>query len=171
MRILIKALPSFYIALFAACFIMANSSCTRDKCSSVKCINGGSCDNGICSCPTGYQGTDCQTLSRAPFLGTWSFSGQSNITSAAYYPVSIEAGSPNINDITLTNFLNYFSSPVNAFVENDSLYIQSQLLQGNYVQGTGLITYTPAGNTIVISGTITNATTQSITTYTTSATN
>jgi len=37
------------------------SACTKVKCENVTCQNGGSCSNGVCSCPTGYTGTFCET--------------------------------------------------------------------------------------------------------------
>lgn len=38
------------------------SACTKVKCENVTCQNGGSCSNGVCSCPTGYSGTFCETV-------------------------------------------------------------------------------------------------------------
>ena len=35
----------------------------------VKCYNGGACGNGKCSCPTGFENSQCQTKSVARFLG------------------------------------------------------------------------------------------------------
>ena len=36
------------------------SSCKKDPCSGVNCLNGGSCSGGTCSCPSGYSGVNCQ---------------------------------------------------------------------------------------------------------------
>ena len=36
------------------------SSCTKDRCAKVTCQNGGSCSNGYCSCPTGFEGDYCE---------------------------------------------------------------------------------------------------------------
>lgn len=46
-------------------------SCEKDACSAVQCQNGGNCVSGICQCPTGYEGTSCQTLSVNRYLGTY----------------------------------------------------------------------------------------------------
>ena len=32
-----------------------------DPCESVECLNGGTCTDGTCSCPTGFTGTNCET--------------------------------------------------------------------------------------------------------------
>lgn len=47
------------------------TSCNKDECKDVVCQNGGSCLEGTCSCATGYEGTNCETLSRTKFIGTW----------------------------------------------------------------------------------------------------
>jgi len=37
------------------------SSCDEDKCESQYCLNGGTCVEGDCHCPTGYTGEHCET--------------------------------------------------------------------------------------------------------------
>lgn len=37
-----------------------------NSCASVQCQNGGSCNNGLCTCPAGYTGTNCTTPSCSP---------------------------------------------------------------------------------------------------------
>ncbi|MCB0704282.1 MAG: calcium-binding EGF-like domain-containing protein [Saprospiraceae bacterium] len=49
----IKILPFFLL------FISYSSCKKADICESVSCLNGGSCVNGFCDCPTGYTGPDC----------------------------------------------------------------------------------------------------------------
>lgn len=34
--------------------------CQKDECKDVHCLNGGVCNKGTCTCPTGYSGTYCQ---------------------------------------------------------------------------------------------------------------
>ena len=43
-------------------------SCT-DPCEDVVCENGGTCDEGTCLCAEGYEGDNCETESRAKYLG------------------------------------------------------------------------------------------------------
>ncbi len=45
------------------------SSCVQDACNNVTCLHGGSCGNGVCRCPTGYEGPTCATLSVNRFIG------------------------------------------------------------------------------------------------------
>ena len=36
-------------------------SCTKDDpCMNMVCLNGGACTSGVCECPPGYTGTNCQ---------------------------------------------------------------------------------------------------------------
>lgn len=42
---------------------IANADVTPpDPCGEVSCFNGGSCDDGECSCPDGFTGSDCGTI-------------------------------------------------------------------------------------------------------------
>jgi hypothetical protein len=38
-----------------------NNLPTTDECAGITCFNGGQCVSGICICPEGYTGTNCQT--------------------------------------------------------------------------------------------------------------
>lgn len=51
-------------ALFTITFfsVALHTGCTQtDKCASISCKNGGTCNDGICNCPTGYTGNLCET--------------------------------------------------------------------------------------------------------------
>jgi len=43
----------FTICIFSAC---------KDDCDDIVCQNGGTCDNGICDCPTGFFGDNCESI-------------------------------------------------------------------------------------------------------------
>jgi len=45
-------------------------SCTN-KCGSITCQNGGTCNNNKCVCPTGYSGNACQTGWDDAAIGTY----------------------------------------------------------------------------------------------------
>ena len=109
-----------------------------DSCSGVTCLNGGACKGGICTCPSGYEGTNCETVSRDKFLGNWSAFEKGSITAASQYPVSI--GSDNgITGVVIANFFNYFTLPVHALIDNDTIILPNQQLQGKIVFGKGYI--------------------------------
>jgi hypothetical protein len=59
-------------ALFIAfTSIVLYSSCEKDPCTDITCKNGGSCANGVCKCPTGYEDPTCSTPSIARFVGVY----------------------------------------------------------------------------------------------------
>ncbi len=45
------------------------TSCIRNVCDNVHCFNGGSCNAGICRCPTGFENAQCQDSSIHRFEG------------------------------------------------------------------------------------------------------
>jgi len=47
------------------------TSCVQDSCTSLQCKNGGSCADGFCRCPTGYDGTECENRITDRFVGSY----------------------------------------------------------------------------------------------------
>ncbi len=80
------------------------TSCNKDECKDVVCKNGGTCTAGVCSCPTGYEGTNCETLSRAKFIGTYVGTEICSLGNDNY-SITIAANSDNLK-ITMTNLYN-----------------------------------------------------------------
>ncbi|MBS1589401.1 MAG: hypothetical protein JST52_07275 [Bacteroidetes bacterium] len=56
-------------AFLGVCSTVLYTSCEKDSCSDLKCRNGGACADGFCRCQTGYEGTQCETLSATKFVG------------------------------------------------------------------------------------------------------
>jgi hypothetical protein len=48
---------------------MTYTACNKDECKDVVCQNGGTCAEGICTCPYAYEGTNCETQLRAKYNG------------------------------------------------------------------------------------------------------
>lgn len=57
------------LLLLLILFSFAVSSC--DPCKNVDCKNGGTCNKGDCECPTGTEGSFCETVWRDGVLGTY----------------------------------------------------------------------------------------------------
>ena len=53
------------------------TSCNHDSCKALMCRNGGTCADEFCRCPHGYEGTQCEIISRNKFLG--SYEGQTQV--------------------------------------------------------------------------------------------
>lgn len=58
-KILIIALASFSVFVSNGC--KKKKAEQADPCANTVCLNGGTCVDGSCSCPTGYSGADCGT--------------------------------------------------------------------------------------------------------------
>ena len=116
-------------------------SCNRDLCKTIVCANGGVCSLGSCTCPSGFEGTNCETQTRLKFTGNWSVFEKGTASLSAQYEVSIDTVGTfdAYTYVTIKNFNNIFKSPVLAYVSADQLIIPNQRQQGKLIYGIGTI--------------------------------
>ena len=76
------------------------TSCTKDACKGVTCLNGGTCSGGTCTCPTGYIGASCQTRA---FVGTWSGSDACTPSGSYNVTVTLANSSTDTTRVLITN--------------------------------------------------------------------
>lgn len=55
------AILLFSFAVLNSCENDTTDPAPPDPCESVYCLNGGACNNGSCVCPSGFEGTNCET--------------------------------------------------------------------------------------------------------------
>lgn len=48
------------------------TACKKDPCKDVSCQNGGTCNDGNCTCALPWEGTRCEVDARDKFVATWS---------------------------------------------------------------------------------------------------
>lgn len=61
--------------------MVAYTSCSKkDKCDSITCKNGGTCSDGVCKCPVGFEGVNCEISSAGKFAGLWAATDNCNIS-------------------------------------------------------------------------------------------
>ncbi len=136
MRIPLKSILLSTIATVSVFAGVVYTSCNRDKCKTITCAHGGVCNDGNCTCRSGYEGPSCETVTRNKFLGNWRVFEKGSITLGSQYAISIEA-TTNITDVVIKNFYNYFKTPVKATVIGDSLFIPNQQYEGKVLFGVG----------------------------------
>lgn len=83
------------------------TACNKDACKDVVCQNGGVCANGVCTCATGYEGTNCETKSTTKFIGQWSASDVCNGGSPDVYIVTIAQDPSAVDKVLVSNLGNY----------------------------------------------------------------
>lgn len=135
-------LRSFLLTAFvvtAGFSAVTYTSCTEDKCKAIVCANGSSCSDGICICPSGYEGPQCETVNRDRFKGVWNVHEDGSYSKEANYPVTIENGN-GVTQVVIKNFNNYFPQNINARVKGDTMYIDPQVQSGSEVKGIGYLT-------------------------------
>src|SRR5476649_1593329 len=89
-----------FLTLSAFCAVLY-TSCTKDACKDVTCQNGGTCSGGNCTCPTGWIGTNCQTLA---IIGSWTGTDKCTPSGASYnVTLSVASSSVDTTKVLITN--------------------------------------------------------------------
>ncbi len=130
---------SAIITIGSFCTILY-TSCTKDACKGVTCLNGGTCSGGSCSCPTGYLGTNCQTLA---FIGSWKGNDACSV------------GGP-YNNITMTLAASS-TDTTKVLITNPGGFGGTVTITGNLSSDAKTVTYTgqSISSAVTMSGTMT----------------
>ncbi len=97
------------IIALSAVLAVAYSSCNKNKCHNVTCLNRGVCLGGECECPRGFEGNRCQTLMRDKFI--FNYNGFDSCGFASYndtvklYSIQLLAVLRDSVEMTLHNLL------------------------------------------------------------------
>lgn len=146
--------------LGVATLSMVFTSCNPDECKDVVCENGGVCSDidGSCDCAAGYEGANCETLSRAKMIGDWAVEEDGSNSVADQYDVEIKANSNLESAIYISNVYNAFANDVDATVAGNVITILRQEPDGDgfFVVGSGTIDTTLTPNRINVNYTVTN---------------
>jgi hypothetical protein len=88
-------------SFFAFVTTILYTACEKNPCNNVNCLNGGSCNNGFCRCPTGWENTQCQSKTIDRFIGTYyGYMGCDN-GAQIYDTITIKADNRAINTVSV----------------------------------------------------------------------
>ena len=134
----------FTLLITAAIFgSVLYTSCRLDKCKPINCAHQGVCQGGTCICPAGYEGPNCETVTRDKYIGNWRVFEKGSNSIAAQYPLVIDTAGRDeaITYVVIRNLYSYFKKPVRAYVDGENIIIPNQRLEGKMVFGRGVLTY------------------------------
>lgn len=116
------------------------NACKPDKCKQVSCAYSGTCKEGVCLCQVGYEGEQCETITRDKFKGIWNVDEDGTLSSVAQYTLSMENGDK-VNEVVIKNLQNYLDDvKVYGVTYLDTLTVPLQVLTNGYtVEGWGFI--------------------------------
>jgi uncharacterized membrane protein len=126
------------LGVIAAFSAVTYTSCNEDKCKAIVCANNGICKDGTCFCLAGFEGTQCETVTRERYKGTWVVFEKGTLTNPATYDVTVDYGST-MTEVVIRNFYNKFTQPLRADIKGDSLTIPLQNIDGYEIAGRGYI--------------------------------
>ena len=110
-------------------------------CEKVICLNGGSCLDGYCQCPLGFEGAQCSERSSNKFEGTYHSYDDCNTTTGQFYVSSIVGDNNDATRLILLNTSLFCSNfPVTAYLQKEktSFTIPMQKACGDlYISGNG----------------------------------
>ena len=66
------------------------AACEKDLCKDLSCENGGSCVEGECQCPDGFNGNFCESFDLQRFFGTYDITYEGCFTTSENHNVSLE---------------------------------------------------------------------------------
>jgi hypothetical protein len=137
------------------------SSCVKDQCGAMQCINHGICNNGQCRCLPGTAGANCQTIYRDAYKGFYKGQPPNDSSSVTTHALQFRY---NDGDTLYKEMDMLWIDEMNQTVANVQINFQDQSLTGSTFS---VVPTTSNGVTYTGNGTVTDrmATVHMIRTY------
>ena len=132
--------PIFITLIFTGILLLAGCSKKESELCEFVICDYGTCTDGKCKCPTGYEGSKCLTEVRTKYLGTFTSSEQCSVSYDGTYSITI---STIPSEITKVNFYGIWGTSENTtgVVKDDgNIYILSQpFYSGSTITGKAML--------------------------------
>lgn len=139
-----------HIVIIAIISVVAviSYSCNKDRCENVTCPTGKVCSDGVCTCPFGYEGTNCDSLSAWKFVGNYQVNEncQNPAGPGFNYTTTVTQGFRAF-EVIISNILGSGLS-IEASVDGNSIFIREQTVGNLTIVGEGF--YQPVTRRIQI---------------------
>lgn len=140
-----KTFKHIYFIFALTCLTITGvllSGCKKeeDPCDNVTCQNGGTCNNGSCSCASGYEGATCGTEMRSKFIASYTVQENCSPGGNFNYNMTINSSATGVQNVVINNFYGV-GAAVTASVSGSSITIASQTVT---VNGTA-VTFSGSG--------------------------
>jgi len=142
---------SVILALSAFCGIWS-TSCSKDGCKGVTCLNYGTCGGGLCQCDSGLGGPTCAIVYRNLYSNTYIGNGSDD--SGHQYVNNTLAFSQGTDTTNFNNMELTWTNPSGITVIFNGIVLSNNLPSGSNftVTKTSVIEYTPTIDTVTFSG-------------------
>ena len=122
--------------------MMLLGSCKDEPCDNIICQNDGICMDGLCDCPSGFEGEFCEEFSRQKILGNFDVSsncvGDTSVTDIW----AIGASTSAVNEVLIGNFHKPALNVIATITEPNVIEIEKQFFGGSTsytIYGSGTI--------------------------------
>jgi EGF-like domain len=149
--------PIIVLSVFAFCLsIMFLNACSTNPCADIYCRNNGTCREGLCACPSGFEGNYCQAKTSDKFIGFWdgyfrTYSSNGAFQTKPTNEALIISQGDKINKIVFYELYEQVPIYANIFESNKiDIPYQQAGFTGSFVKGTGYVEATSDAGTNLI---------------------
>lgn len=138
-------MKSKLIVLTIAIFSFSTFIGCKDVCKDIDCQNGGACSEvdgeGVCTCATGYEGTNCETAINQKFVSTYTVTDSIHGAGSSTSTLDVLASTSNPSRFTMENFGGFQTSiPGDIGADGLEFTVPSTDIGGGYtISGTGMM--------------------------------
>jgi hypothetical protein len=127
-----KQLSTIFLTICACIFTtIAYTSCNSNPCKDIVCKNNGTCREGKCACPSGYEGPFCSSKVSDKFVGYFDGFVRKNGDAPVNLTLLVSPGSAPTQVVLYDLYKTYIKTPVVADIFDVVKFNIPLQIQGN----------------------------------------